>query len=97
MIIVMRMGASRAQVDYVVSRIQEMGCQAHLSQGVERTIIGVMGEERQLNPEAFEMMEGVEKTMRVVQPFKLASRDFHPDNYPGALQRHGGGRRQDSS
>jgi 3-deoxy-7-phosphoheptulonate synthase len=74
------MGASRGQVDYVVSRIQEMGCKAHLSQGVERTIIGVVGEERQLNPEAFEMMDGVEKIMRVVRPFKLASRDFHPDN-----------------
>ncbi len=80
MIVVMKMRASKEQIDAVVARIQEIGCRAHLSQGVERTIIGVIGDERHLNPDHFEMMEGVEKVMRVLRPFKLASREFHPEN-----------------
>ncbi len=79
MIIVMKMGASKEQIEAVVARIRANGCQPHLSQGVERTIIGVVGDERQFNPDHFQMMEGVEKTMRVVRPFKLASREFHPE------------------
>ncbi|NLS76427.1 MAG: 3-deoxy-7-phosphoheptulonate synthase [Chloroflexi bacterium] len=80
MIIVMKAGASKAQIDTVVTQIRTLGCQAHLSQGTERTIIGVIGDERQLNPDSFQMMEGVEKTLRVLSRFKLASRDFHPED-----------------
>jgi len=80
MIVVMKMGASKAQIDAIVARIRALGCQAHLSEGTERTIIGVIGDERKLNPDNFEMMSGVEKTMRVLRRFKLASREFHPDN-----------------
>ena len=80
MVIVMRSGASQGEVGAIVSRIEELGYRAHLSQGVERTIIGVIGDERPLDPVAWEMLPGVENVVRILKPYKLASREFHPDN-----------------
>ncbi len=80
MVIVMRQGASQGEVGAIVSRIEELGYRAHLSQGVERTIIGVIGDERPLDPVAWEMLPGVENVVRILKPYKLASREFHPDN-----------------
>jgi len=80
MIIVMKAGASPGEVERVTDRIHELGYQVHLSQGTERTIIGIIGDERPLDPATFEVMESVEKTVSVLQPFKLASRDFGPEN-----------------
>jgi 3-deoxy-7-phosphoheptulonate synthase len=80
MIVVMRNGATREQVRSVVDQVNEMGFRAHLSTGQERTIIGVIGDERPVNEGVFRLMEGVEKVVRILRPFKLASRDFHPDD-----------------
>lgn len=77
MIIVMRSHAEHKQVEAVVKRVEELGYKVHLSRGEARTIIGIIGaDEHLIQGEAFEVMDGVEKTMRVMQPFKLASRDF---------------------
>lgn len=80
MVIVMKHNASAQEIARVVSNIEEMGFKAHLSPGEERTIIGVIGDERPLEPDNFEMMEGVERVVRILHPFKLASRDFHPED-----------------
>lgn len=80
MIIVMKAGASRQEVEYVTGRVVELGFQVHLSEGTERTIIGVIGDERPLDPAIFEVLESVEKTISVLQPFRLASRDFRPED-----------------
>lgn len=81
MIIVMRSHAEPTQIEAVVKRVEEMGYKVHLSRGEARTIIGIIGaDEHLIQNEAFEVMEGVEKTMRVMQPFKLASRDFSETN-----------------
>jgi 3-deoxy-7-phosphoheptulonate synthase len=80
MIVVMRNGASQETVQTVVERITELGFRAHLSVGQERTIIGVIGDERSLKEDVFRMLDGVERVMRVLKPFKLASRDFHPQD-----------------
>ncbi len=80
MIIIMRMGAAEREIDGVVKRIEEMGFRAHLSKGVERTVIGVIGDERPLVPEQWELLPGVERVVRVLRPFKLASREFHPED-----------------
>jgi len=77
MIIVMRSGATAQQIAAVVRRVESMGFRAHLSEGEERTIIGVIGDERPIDPGIFELMEGVERTVPILRPFKLASRDFH--------------------
>ncbi len=80
MVIVMKHQASAEDIGKLVAHIQELGFKAHLSSGEERTIIGVIGDERGLEPENFEMFDGVERAMRVLHPFKLASRDYHPDD-----------------
>ena len=77
MIIVMQQQAKPAEVETVVRRIENLGYKVHLSRGEARTIIGVIGaDEHLIHASSFEAMDGVEKTMRVMQPFKVASRDF---------------------
>jgi 3-deoxy-7-phosphoheptulonate synthase len=80
MIIVMKHQATPEQIRGVVSQVEVHGFHAHLSQGSERTIIGVVGDDRPLENDLFELLDGVEKVVRILQPFKLASRDFHPEN-----------------
>ena len=79
MIIVMRASASVKEIEHVTSRIDELGFQVHLSQGAERTIIGVIGDERPLDRAMFEVMEGVERTVSILPPYKLASREWRPE------------------
>jgi len=80
MIVVMKQGATRNQITSVTARIEQMGCMAHLSEGKERTIIGIIGNGRPLDQEQIERMDGVERTVPVLRPFKLASREFHPQD-----------------
>jgi 3-deoxy-7-phosphoheptulonate synthase len=78
MIIVMQPHASAEQIAYVVSQVEAGGYRVHLSQGEERTIIGVIGDDRPIDREQFEALDGVEKTVPILKPFKLASREMHP-------------------
>ena len=80
MIIVMKHHTTTEEIGAVVRHIESLGFKAHLSQGEERTIIGVIGDERPVEPELFELLDGVERAMRILHPFKLASRDFRPDD-----------------
>lgn len=79
MIIVMEAQATAGQIDQVSDRLKEKGFQVHLSEGVERTIIGAIGERNQATLDLFETLPGVEKVVPIVQPFKLASREFKQD------------------
>jgi 3-deoxy-7-phosphoheptulonate synthase len=78
MIIVMQARASSEQISAVVARIESHGYRAHLSKGEETTIIGVIGDDRPIDPAYFELLDGVEKTVPILKPFKLASRTMHP-------------------
>ncbi|MGD8997084.1 MAG: 3-deoxy-7-phosphoheptulonate synthase [Anaerolineae bacterium] len=78
MIVIMRQGATQAQITNVTARIEQWGCQAHISEGEERTIIGIIGNGRPLDRDPIERMSGVERTVPILRPFKLASREFHP-------------------
>jgi 3-deoxy-7-phosphoheptulonate synthase len=80
MIVIMKKDATPTQVTNVVARIEQMGCQAHLSRGEERTLIGIIGNGWTFDRERIEQMGGVEKTMPVLRPFKRASREFHPQD-----------------
>ena len=80
MIVIMKKDATPSQLTNVVACIEQMGCQAHVSRGEERTLIGVIGNGRPFDHEKIEQMDGVEKTMPVLRPFKRASREFHPQN-----------------
>jgi 3-deoxy-7-phosphoheptulonate synthase len=78
MIVVMRMGADAHEVGAVIQRIQELGYKPHVSSGAERVLVGVIGNDRPLDPEHFISLSGVEKVVPILQPYKLASRDFKP-------------------
>ncbi|MGI8698312.1 MAG: 3-deoxy-7-phosphoheptulonate synthase [Mycobacteriales bacterium] len=78
MIVIMEAHASEEQVAGVLERVESLGLRAHPSAGAERTVIGVIGDERPVAPEVFEALSGVERVVRILHPFKLASRDFHP-------------------
>jgi 3-deoxy-7-phosphoheptulonate synthase len=80
MIVVMNKGATSAQIANVTARIEQLGCRVHLSEGEERTIIGVIGNGRPLDREPIERLDGVERTVPILRPFKLASREFHPQD-----------------
>ena len=79
MIIVLKPHASAEVVDHVLERITALGFTPHLSQGVSRTIIGVIGDEAKLQVEPLQAIPGVEQVVPILQPFKLASREFHPE------------------
>jgi len=72
--------ASDLQIEAVVGRVESLGFKAHLSRGEEVTIIGLIGDERKVEPHILELMDGVDKVMHVLKPYKLASRDFKPEN-----------------
>lgn len=76
MIVVMNNGATKKEVTTVLERLEGLGFQIHLSEGVERTIIGAIGDKTILNEIALEAMSGVEKVVPILQPYKLVSREF---------------------
>lgn len=80
MIIVMKAHASNEDVQHVIDRIEELGLKAHLSRGVERTIIGVIGDERLIKREQLSLLPHVEEVIPVLKPYKLASREFKPSD-----------------
>jgi 3-deoxy-7-phosphoheptulonate synthase len=80
MIVIVDNASGETVVRTVIEEIQKMGFKTHVSKGVEKTIIGVIGDDRYIAKEKIEMLEGVEKVIPVLKPFKLSSREFHPEN-----------------
>ena len=80
MLVIMSRGASEAQISAVVDKIRAAGLTEHISKGVERTIIGAIGEERKLEPEAFELLPGVEQALHIVKQYKIVAREWHPQD-----------------
>jgi len=77
MIIVMQPDAGLAEVAAVEARIRAAGLGVHISRGTERTLIGAIGDERKLDPEMFDTLPGVERSMHIVKPYKLVAREWH--------------------
>jgi len=80
MIITMQPGASKEQVQDVIAAIEGQGLSTHVIVGVEQTVIGAVGESHAVNKEVFEVIPGVASVVRISQPYKLASRQFHPQD-----------------
>src|SRR4051812_48995564 len=79
-IIVMNPNAPQGAIDRVVGEIEKMGGAAHLSKGTFRTVIGAVGEEANLDQNHLAALDGVEKVVPIMKPYKLASREFHEDD-----------------
>jgi len=78
MIVVMKTGCSQDEISHVTKRIEDIGLKAHISQGVEHTVIGVLGKVFPELRDALELLPGVDQVIPVSKPYKLASREFHP-------------------
>ncbi|GAA0218238.1 3-deoxy-7-phosphoheptulonate synthase [Selenomonas dianae] len=78
MIVVMNSRATQENIDHVTAKIEQAGLRTHLSQGEDRFIIGVIGDKKLIAGLEMNMMDGVEKTVRITEKYKLVSRDFHP-------------------
>jgi len=79
MIIVLKPDATEEQLQHLVDVITEKGLHAHISRGVERTVVGCIGEEAVIRDIPFLAIPGVESAMPIVEPYKLASRTFRPE------------------
>lgn len=81
MIIIMRKNASETEITDVLERVKAVGFGVHLSRGEERTIIGAIGGDRTaLQSLNLEAAAGVDKVTAISKPYKLVSRDFHPED-----------------
>lgn len=80
MLIIMHPGANKEQVENVLVAIERQNLTAHIIQGVEQTVIGAVGDSHSIGKEVFEILPGVAGVTRISQPYKLASRQFHPNN-----------------
>ena len=80
MIIVMQPDAGADQIEAVEAKIRAHGLAVHVSRGTERTLIGAIGDERTLEPEMFDPMPGVEKSMHIVKQYKMVAREWHKAN-----------------
>ena len=78
MVVVMRSGASDADVDKVVKAIDEVGGDAFVSRGKHQTIIGLVGDLAQFTEMPLHAFPGVEDVIRVSKPYKLVSVETHP-------------------
>ncbi len=79
MLIVMKPTATEQEIAGVVAEIEKNGFTAHISKGDIHTVIGAVGG-KSIDIRTLEVLDGVEKTLRITSNYKLASRDFHPAN-----------------
>ena len=80
MIIVLKPDASEREVDHIIDRLRELGLKSHISAGQERTIIGVIGDDRILHNQPLTALPGVESVLPILAPWKLVSREFKKEN-----------------
>src|SRR5262250_873061 len=73
MIVVMKPGATRQQIDHVVELVQQLGLRSRVIVGTDRTVIAALGEKRDGAKQALETGEGVEKVVPILAPYKMAS------------------------
>jgi 3-deoxy-7-phosphoheptulonate synthase len=69
----MKQGASQAEIEHMVERVQNLGLKPHVLVGVERTVIAAIGQERPEQKEALESGSGVAEVLPILAPYKMAS------------------------
>lgn len=76
MILVLKKDITEEGVDQIIKKIEDLGLAVHISRGVERTIIGAIGDEDILRAHPMDSFPGVEKILPILKPYKLCSREF---------------------
>ena len=80
MVIVMKDTAVESDIAAVSEQLRLKGFDVHRVDGVNRTVLGAIGDKRDVDPREFEILKGVHEVFRISEPYKLASRTFHPEN-----------------
>jgi 3-deoxy-7-phosphoheptulonate synthase len=80
MIVVMRPGTAREEIDKLKNKIEREGCKVSEIQGEKQCIFGIVGDTSGIDPGKIEANEHVERITKVQQPYKLANRLLHPEN-----------------
>lgn len=80
MIAILSNAAGEERIQEVVQAIEKRGLQAHVSKGTERTVVGIIGKAEPTLAEQLRQMKGVENVIKISKSYKLASRDFHPED-----------------
>jgi 3-deoxy-7-phosphoheptulonate synthase len=80
MIIIMHSQVTNGEIDTVVAKLKLLGLKANISRGIEKTIIGAIGDERKIHKESLEALSGVEDVIRVMKPYKIVARESHKAN-----------------
>jgi len=91
MIVVMKLGSTPQQVEHVVKRVREMGLTDHVIVGQERTVVAVIGDDRYKDRTALETIDGVDRVVPVLAPYKMASREVKRERTVVALGGGGSG------
>ena len=80
MIVEMRKGAEKAEVDEVVAKARGLGFDVQINYGTEKSVVAILGSDTGSVPtDFFALLPGVESVQRIMKPYKLASREFKPD------------------
>ena len=80
MIIVLKPEATEQDIDHLVDRLRSLGLKSQITKGEERTVVGVIGDERILQGQPLTVFPGVESVTPILAPWKLVSREFQPHN-----------------
>lgn len=80
MIIVLKTDATEGQIQNIIEKTKALGLKAHVSRGVERVVIGLIGPEDVLRVTPLEVFPGVDEVIPVLAPYRLVSREFHKEN-----------------
>jgi len=80
MVVVMKKGATSDQINAVNQRLLAAGFNVHMSEGINRTILGAVGDRQRLEACSLEAMPGVDNVVSIMKPFKMASREFKVNN-----------------
>jgi 3-deoxy-7-phosphoheptulonate synthase len=80
MIIVMKAGASKDQIEKAIEKVHSFGLRTHPIYGVQKTVIGIVGDDKTRVVEKMQGMPGIEAIIPILQPYKFAGREAHPDN-----------------
>jgi len=80
MMIIMRADASNKEIEAVIEKVKANGLSAHISVGEERKVIGAIGDGRVVDRDQFSLLSGVDRVVPISRPYKLASREFRPED-----------------
>ena len=80
MVVIMKQGFTQAELDHAIQEMRNGGVKVMISRGSETTILGAEGNAQNIDVEKMEDLPGVERVMRVSEPYKKANRKYHPDD-----------------